>query len=134
VRCDNEVFVAAASAPGTVARDTTPPAAKPTVTSTEGPTDSLLPWDPIRVLEAEPVDASRLLKGLSVTSSAGAAPVAWSQEGLGPDVDWAGTVHAKGLLTTLDNVPSMATLAIGRSSIARATRRRRAPLPSASSR
>src|SRR5262249_51579026 len=99
----DEIWSAAASAKGTLTRDKTAPEARLFATSYGGPPGSLLPWDPIRVLLAEPVDASAFTAALPLASQHGSIAGTWSLEGGSAGTAWAGAVQAKGLLRAWDS-------------------------------
>jgi hypothetical protein len=109
----DEVLSSNAAGTGTLARDATAPATRTiAISSSEGPS-TLLPWDPIRVRVAEPVDAAQLMQALSLSALQTPVHARWTTEGGASNADWAGAVQAKGLLTTWDSALGPATLSIG---------------------
>jgi hypothetical protein len=109
----DEGFSNPASTTGTLARDTTRPEAKPALTSPGGPPGVLLPWDPVRVSVAEPVDPNAFVQALSVSAPSGPAPFAWGTDSVAAGAEWAGAVQATGLLKQWDPAVTMGTLSIG---------------------
>jgi hypothetical protein len=105
-------------ATGAIARDATAPELRATLTSPDGRGDVLLPWDPIRVDLAEPVDFDAVAKAFVLTTKGGdAIAIAWTKASGDPQNDaataWAGATGALGTVTAWGDVlaPTLALAA-----------------------
>jgi hypothetical protein len=104
------------SGTGTLSADTLPPELEADFSSAHGPTDALLPWDPLTVSLSEAIAPDLLLPHLSVAlfgpETPLPLPVTWSFK---PTADepaaWAGAVAASGFLESWD-LPASGSVAL----------------------
>jgi hypothetical protein len=105
------------AATATLRRDETPPELRSAPASVRGPESALLPWDPIEVKMAEPIDKGDFALEAVVASTqreedSGAeavVPVTWQSIPADEAVSWAGIVRSLGRLNEWGSSPAQKT-------------------------
>src|SRR5262249_375188 len=83
---------------GRLVSDVTPPQTRANIVSTIGPPDGLLPWDPIGLEVAEPVDANGFEKDTLIQGANGQALSMQWDSGTPSAASWAGATRYAGYI------------------------------------